>query len=310
MNAYFEGITVPVVTPCTEDGRLNEKRLCEHIQFLERAGVKGIFVGGTTGEFINFSAQERQQQLTVALQSVEKIDVLYNITSMDRQEMENHIRFAREHGVRCVSVTAPYYHKYDKAALIEYFAAVSKLTEGLALFVYNMPGMTGNPVTPELLSELIQRCPNLKGVKDSSMDFTNLQEFYISAPDGFEIITGNDAEILASLHLGCNGAIVALANVYPELCVGVYECYQDGKLSIAQQYQAELIKLRKACRSTIPIVSHKYLLELRGMSVGGAHFPMRDLTEAEKSVLRSAARSAERLLQERSVIVSSQLLSI
>ncbi len=310
MNTYFEGITVPVLTPCTEDGRLDEKRLCEHIQFLERAGVKGIFIGGTTGEFVNFSAAERQRQLAVALQSVEEIDVLYNITSMDRHEMESHIRFAREQGLRCVSVTAPYYHKYDKAALAEYFATVSNMTEGLALFVYNMPGMTGNPVTAALLSELLQRCPNLKGVKDSSMDFTNLQEFSLAAPEGFEIITGNDAEILASLQLGCKGAIVALANVYPELCAGVYEFYQSGKLSMARQYQDEIIKLRKACRSTIPIMSHKYLLELRGMPVGGAHFPMRELSEAEKSVLRDAARSAERLLQENSVIVSSQLLSI
>lgn len=310
MNTYFEGITVPVIAPCAEDGQLDERRLCEHIQFLERAGAKGIFIGGTTGEFVNFSARERQQQLEVALQSAEKIDVLYNITSMDRREMESHIRFAREHGLQCVSVTAPYYHRYDRAALAEYFTAVSKMTEGLALFVYNMPGMTGNPVSVELLSDLLQRCPNLKGVKDSSMDFTNLQEFRIAMPDDFEVITGNDAEILASLRLGCKGAIVALANVYPELCVGIYECYQSGKLFLAQQYQAELIKLRKACRSTIPVMSHKYLLELRGMPVGGAHFPMRELNEAERSILRSAARSAERLLQENSVIVSSQLLSI
>ena len=48
MNTYFEGITVPVLTPCTEDGRLDEKRLCEHIQFLERAGVK-VLLGTEAG---------------------------------------------------------------------------------------------------------------------------------------------------------------------------------------------------------------------------------------------------------------------
>lgn len=310
MNTYFEGITVPVITPCTKDGRLDENRFSRHIQFLERAGVRGIFVGGTTGEFVNFSARERQQQLAVALQSVEKVDVLYNITSMNKAEMEDHIRFARDLGVRCVSVTAPYYHKYDRAALAEYFSAVSRMSDGLVLFAYNMPGMTGNPVTLELLSELIRTCPNLKGIKDSSMDFTNLQEFYAAAPEDFEVITGNDAEILVSLQLGCKGAIVSLANVFPELCVGVYECCREGNLPMAWQYQAALIRLRKACRSTIPIVSHKYLLELRGMSVGGAHFPMRELREEEKSILRSAAQSVEHLLQEGSVIVSSQLLSI
>lgn len=75
------------------------------------------------------------------------------------------------------------------------------------------------------------------------MNFTNLQEFYFAAPEGFEVITGNDAEVLASLQLGCRGAIVALANVYPELCVGIHNCYQSGDLETAQLYQKALIRL-------------------------------------------------------------------
>lgn len=303
METYFKGITVPVLTPCTGDGRLDEGRFCEHIAFLEQAGIAGIFIGGTTGEFVNFSAEERMRQLELAQNSASHLDVLYNITSMNRREMEQHIAFAAERGVSCVSVTAPIYHKYDRAALMEYFAEVSEMSRGLTLFIYNMPDMTGNPIAASMLPELIRQCGNLKGVKDSSMNFTNLQEFRAAVPEWFEIVTGNDAEILASLQLGCKGAIVALANVYPELCVGICECFRSGDLDMARAYQKELVKLRQACRATVPVMSHKYLLELRGMPMGSAHFPMRELSGSEKELLREAAESADRLLCAKTVIL-------
>ena len=305
MKTYFTGITVPILTPCAHDGRLDEKRFCEHIGFLERADVSGIFIGGTTGEFVNFSAEERMHQLTLACRSTNRLNVLYNITSMNRDEMQRHIDFVGEMGISCVSVTAPIYHKYDNSALVEYFAQVSEMTKGLTLFIYNMPNTTGNPIVTGLLPQLIKDCPNLKGIKDSSMNFTNLQEFYFAAPEGFEVITGNDAEVLASLQLGCRGAIVALANVYPELCVGIHNCYQSGDLETAQLYQKALIRLRQACRATIPVMSHKYLLELRNAPMGEAHFPMRNLKESEKELLRGAFPAAQYMLQHSSVIGGS-----
>lgn len=297
MATYFDGITVPTLVPCGSDGRMDEDAFCRHIRFLESAGISGLFVGGTTGEFINYASAERQRQLALAVQCAGKMRVLYNITSMNEREMARHIRFAAEHGVGCVSVTAPYYHKYDRAALMAFFSRVSCMTEGMALFIYNMPDMTGNPVQPDMLEELTEKCPNLRGIKDSSMSFTNLQELFFRAPEGFEVITGNDAEILASLQLGCKGVIVALANVYPEFCLGVYESFRAGDLNKARRYQRELIRLRCVCRSVMPIMSHKYLLQLRGQPMGPAHFPLRELTAEEKARLQAAAEHAAPLLE-------------
>ena len=296
MESAFEGITVPVLMPCGSDGMLDKELYREHIRFMERSGISGLFVGGTAGEFINYSNRERMEQLALAVETVERMEVLYNITAMNVEQMLEHIRCARSLGVRRVSVTAPYYHKYDRTALLEYFSRVSRMTEGLSLYIYNMPDMTGNAVGPEILVEITRRCGNLRGVKDSSMNFTNLQELVLRLPEDFEVMTGNDAEILPSLDLGCKGVIVALANVYPELCTGVYEHWQRGDAAGARQYQNALILLRSACRSTLPIMSHKYLLSLRGRRMGQARFPMRELTAAEKLRLQKAAEVAEQVL--------------
>lgn len=298
MKTYFNGINVPVLIPCKSDGKIDEETFCRHIDFLRGSNVDGIFIGGTTGEFINCSEGERQRQLELAVQNAKNLNVLYNVTAMNTDEMSRHIRHAEKKGVQCISVTAPYYHKYDKAALLDYFEIVSKLSEGKTMFVYNMPGMAGNAITPDMIPEMIRRCPNLKGVKDSSMNFTNLQELKIEAPEGFEVITGNDAEILPALQLGCKGAIVALANVVPEICVGVCKAYEAGETDKARRYQDVLISLRKACRATIPIMSHKYLLGLRGMAMGEARFPMRKLNEKEQKILDEAFISAREILEK------------
>lgn len=296
VKTYFNGIVAPILIPCAADGGMNEELLIRHLGFLSSAGVSGIFVGGTTGEFINFSAQERRRQLRLTCQHSSGMDVLYNITAMNCLELEEHIAFARSLGVECVSATAPYYHKYDGETMLEYFSLISRLTQDMALFVYNMPNMTGNAITPALLRRLRRACPNLKGIKDSSMNFSNLQELYLDAPEGFEVISGNDAEILPSLELGCKGSIVALANCFPELCVGTYQYLQSGQPAAARTCQNQLIRLRAACRGTLPVMSHKYLLELRGMPMGAAHFPMRELSGAEKAVLEEEYQSAAALL--------------
>ena len=71
MKTYLNGINVPVLVPCKADGKIDEEKFCRHIKFLEASGVSGFFVGGTTGEFINFSESERQRQLELAVQNAD-----------------------------------------------------------------------------------------------------------------------------------------------------------------------------------------------------------------------------------------------
>lgn len=297
METILKGIVAPLLVPCGKDGQTDEKLFEKHIRFLEKSGVHGVFVGGTTGEFVNYTLEERNRQLEIALDATDRMSVLYNITSTNQREMEKYIQFAQAHGVTAVSVTAPYFHKYDRASLVDFFALVSEMTDGLDLFIYNMPGMTGNALTSDMVEELCDKCSNLKGIKDSSMNFTNLEEMLAVTPEDFELVTGNDAEILASFKFGCKGAIVATANVYPEICVQIYSDFLRGEYAKAWEYQKEIVNIRKVCRSVMPIMSHKYLLELRGMEMGCAHFPFRELSENEKEKLKMAARTAQECLK-------------
>lgn len=291
--SILTGISAPLLTPFHSDGSVNYEEYARLTRFVTEKGIHGVFVCGTTGEFVNLTLEERKNLLTAAAKgAVPGTSILFNTTAMNLRDMKELFDWARDNGATAVSVTPPYYHKYKRAALVAYFQKASELAGDLPLYLYNMPGMTGNPITAPVLAEVCHTCPNVAGVKDSSMDFVVLQEYQcLDLPQGFELVTGNDAQVLPALQAGCGGALIALAAVYPALARSVWDFFQAGKLDEAQAVQKKLILLRSLVREITPITSHKKLLEAQGFQMGPARFPMRDLSQQETEDLLTRAQA-------------------
>ena len=190
----MKGITAPLLTPFQRDGQVDYAGYTRLASYVTRSGAHGVFVGGTTGEFVNLTLRERMGLLEAAQRGLEKeARVMCNITAMNLEDLRLLANHARESGVDAVSVTAPYYHRYDARALRDYFCQIAELAEGLPLYLYNIPGMTGNPIPPAVLGEVLQRCPNVVGLKDSSMDLMTLLEYQCAAEGcGLVLLTGNE----------------------------------------------------------------------------------------------------------------------
>ena len=281
----LRGISAPQLTPFHTDGSVNYEEYTRLTQFITDAGVPGVFVCGTSGEFINLTLEERKKLLTAALRGAKSDTcILFNTTAMDKADMADLFDWARSEGAHAASVTAPYYHPYDELALVAYFEQAARLAGSLPLYLYNIPGMTHNPITPRVLQKVCSACPNVVGLKDSSMDFITFQEFQcLDLPEGFELITGNDAQVLPVLQSGGHGGIVAMAGVYPKLCQQLWDTYQGGELEQARRIQKILLQLRGLVRSVMPIMSHKKMLELQGFHMGPPRFPFRALTPQEEN---------------------------
>ena len=274
----LRGISAPQLTPFREDGSINYGEYTRLTQFITDAGVHGVFVCGTTGEFVNLTLE-----CGVVHQSGYFGGVYHELFD-----------WARHEGAHAASVTAPYYHSYDAETLTAYFRKAAELAEGMPLYLYNMPGMTHNPITPKVVQEVCDTCPNVAGLKDSSMDFLTFQEFQcLELPEGFELITGNDAQVLPVLQSGGDGAIIAMASVFPKQCQQLWDCYYAGELEQARRIQRMLLKLRGLVRSVMPVMAHKKMLELQGFHMGPARFPFRDLSGEES---RTIEEGLEKLL--------------
>lgn len=288
----FSGISAPQLTPFYDDGEVNYTEYTRLTRFLAEGGVKGIFVCGTTGEFANLTIEERKRLLTAAKEGAgTECRILYNITALNLKDIEELIAWAKQEEADAVSITAPYYHGYDHIALTDYFIKVSKMAAPLPVYLYHIPSMVHNTISPEILEAVCGTCGNVRGIKDSSMDFMTFLKFQMAAPDkDFEILTGNDAQVLTALQAGGGGAVIALAGVFPKLCTTIYDCFQDGDLRGARMAQETILKLRDLVRGTIPVTAHKEMLRMQGFAMGKARFPFRELTETEQNKIRETVQ--------------------
>lgn len=288
----FSGISAPQLTPFYDDGEVNYTEYTRLTRFLAEGGVKGIFVCGTTGEFANLTIEERKRLLTAAKEGAgTECRILYNITALNLKDIEDLIAWAKQEGVDAVSITAPYYHGYDQIALTDYFIKVSEMAAPLPVYLYNIPSMVHNTISSEILEAVCGTCGNVRGIKDSSMDFMTFLKFQMAAPDkDFEILTGNDAQVLTALQAGGGGAVIALAGVFPKLCTTIYDCFQGGDLEGARMAQETILKLRDLVRGTIPVTAHKEMLRMQGFAMGKARFPFRELTETEQNKIRETVQ--------------------
>lgn len=284
----LQGITAPVLTPFCENGEVNTGEYARLIKYITGCGIRGIFVGGTSGEFVNLRTEERERLLAAAKDAAEEdVTVLFNVTAMNEHELYHMIEWAKKKGADAVSVTAPYYHRYDEKALCRYFGKVAEAAEGMPVYLYNMSGMTNNPITPMVLKTVAEQHRNICGVKDSSMDFMTLLNYQVAMEKmDFELITGNDAQVLPALMAGAAGGIIAVASVFPELSFSIWSNFKDGNIEEAKASQKTVLQIRELFRSVMPTIAHKEALKLKGFDMGPSRFPFRDLTEEEMRKLK------------------------
>lgn len=285
----MHGISAPQLTPMKPDGSVNYDRYAELSNRLAKGGIQGIFVCGTTGEFVNLTSQERLGLLRAARQGAgDGVRLMYNITALNLNDIRMYIEHAKSEGADCLSVTPPYYHNYDAKALTSYFCTIANMAEGMPVYLYNIPGMAKNPIAPAVLRQVCDTCENVAGLKDSSMDYQTFLEFRLAVQDkpGFELITGNDAQVLATLLYGGAGGVIAMSSVFPELCESIYTSWREGRMDDARQAQDTVLQLRSLVRRVMPIMAHKEILRLLGFDIGPARFPLRELNDTERLEIR------------------------
>lgn len=289
-KTLFSGITAPQLTPFYDDGEVNYEEYTRLTRYLVAGGMDGIFVCGTTGEFVNLTMTERKNLLIAARKGAgDECKILYNVTAMNLKDIGELICWAKEHGADAVSITSPYYHSYDGNALNDYFVKVAEMAAPLPVYLYNIPVMTHNAITPEILTAVCNTCSNVKGIKDSSMDHMTFLKFQLAVPDpDFEILTGNDAQVLTALLAGGSGAVIAMAGIFPKLCKDIYDSFRCGDTSQAKKSQDMVLKLRELVRQIMPVAAHKEMLRLQGFNMGKSRFPLRELTSQEKQQIQTA----------------------
>ena len=290
MNIH--GIIPPVVTPMRADEELDLPRLRELIDRQIAAGVHGISVLGTTGEFYALDEREKQQVVAAAVAHVNKrLPVFAGTGAETTREVVRLTRMAEKEGADGVSVITPYFIMPSQAEIADHYRRVAEST-ALPVVLYSNPSTCGGlRIEPDTVAKLAE-VPNIRAIKDSSGDLQNTIEMVRVAPPDFAVLQGRDTLIYSALEFGAKGAVPATANICPQLHVEIYESFRRGDREAARAAQLRLAPIRMALAlGTAPGVV-KATMALAGWPAGPNRSPVAPLSEEKKQKMRAILEKA------------------
>jgi 4-hydroxy-tetrahydrodipicolinate synthase len=243
----FGGIMPPLVTPLTEEGRLDEVGLRRLVEYVLAGGVHGVVVLGSSGETALLTPDVRRRALEVVLEAVQgRVPVVAGTGEPGTAMAAEWTREARQAGADAAIVVPPYYFVHDQEAVKRHFRAVREAGQ-LPVLAYHIPGLTKVPVQVETLLTLAAES-TVCGVKDSGGDFSYFQRVVDGTrhlPD-FVALQGYDQLIFASLAYGGDGAISVRAQITPAVVVALYESAVAGDWARARALQDMMRQLGPA----------------------------------------------------------------
>lgn len=285
----LHGVIPAVLTPFTASGNeVDVPALEAYVDWLTDHRVHGLFVCGTNGEGPALSPRQREAVVAASVRRARgKVPVLVQTGAISTEEAVEYTKSAREHGADGVAVVAPWYFPHDDEALTAHFATVARAAGDLPVYLYNIPGNAKNDLKPKLVKTLMERCPNVVGIKDSSKDLDRTMSYIQTLGPKATVIVGTDSHLLPALLMGGAGVVSAVGNCFPSVMVSTYEAWQRGDLAAAQQGQFLAIKAREALKSGPYIHPYKLALQWQGLPFGGMRPPLRESTPEEAAGVRA-----------------------
>src|SRR5262245_19180642 len=240
----IRGIIPPVATPMQANEDLDLPRLKWFIDHLIANGVHGIFVLGTNSEFYAMDEREKQEVIATAVAHVRgRVPVFAGTGAESTREAVRLTRMAEKEGVQGVSVITPYFVSPTQAEICDHYRRIAESTS-LPVILYNNPATCGGvKIDVDSVARLAE-IPNILGIKDSSGDLQNTNEYVRVVPERFSVLQGRDTLIFQAMLFGARGAVPATANVAPRLLVDIYEACVRGDPAAAKSAQARLNPIR------------------------------------------------------------------
>ncbi len=288
----LRGIIPPVATPMQANEDLDLPRLQWFLDHLIGEGVHGVFVLGTNSEFYALDEREKQEVIATAVAHVRgRVPVLAGTGAESTREAVRLTKMAEREGANGVSVITPYFVNPSQQEIADHYRRIAESTS-LPVILYNNPATCGGvKIDVDTVARLAE-IPNILGIKDSSGDLTNTNEYLRVVPDRFSVLQGRDTLIYQSMLFGARGAVPATANVAPRLVVEIYEAAQRGDHAAARAAQVKLNPVRLSLTLGTAPGGVKAALALLGRSIGPSRAPVGPLSPEKQQKMRASLESA------------------
>lgn len=240
----FRGVGVALVTPFKTDGALDLSALERLVDFQIEGGTDFLVPCGTTGENPALSTDEHLRVIeTVVNRAAGRVKVLAGAGSNSTDKAVEFAKASRDLGAAGILSITPYYNKPNPDGLLRHFSAQASAVEGMPVILYNVPGRTGVNMTAETTLRIAAEVPGVIGVKEASANMEQILSILRDRPDGFLVLSGDDAWALPLISAGADGVISVVANEVPTQFADLVHRALEGDFKGAREIQQRLLPL-------------------------------------------------------------------
>ncbi len=286
----FNGTLVALVTPF-KDGKVNEKKLIELVEWQISEGISGLVPLGSTGESSTLSHEEHARVIEVVVKAARKrVSVLAGAGSNSTKEAISLTMEAKELGADGVLSVNPYYNRPTQEGLKAHFTAIAKAVN-IPIVLYNIPFRTGVTLTADTIADLAATNKNIIGVKESTGSMDQTSEILQKTGSQFFVLSGDDSLTLPLMALGAQGVISVLANLAPKSIIDLVKSALAGNYAVAQEMHLKLFPLIKAMFiESNPGPIKAAMKEIGLLDDDSLRLPLVSVTPETRKVLQSVIR--------------------
>ena len=256
---------MPALMTAFDGEDIDRARIAELVKKLAGDGVHGLYVGGSSGEMVLCSIEERKALLETVIENKGDLTVIAHVGCLSTKDTVELSRHAKTCGADAVSSVTPLYFKYSFDEVKNYYKRIAEASE-LPVIIYNIPGLTGTAYGYDQLCELLE-IEGVVGMKFTSSDFFLLNRLVNTYPEKV-FYNGSDEMLLSGLAAGARGGIGTTYNFMPDLMVKIYSLEKEGKIDEARAVQSVANKAIATVLKYGAIPACKHLITHYGVPYG------------------------------------------
>lgn len=285
----FQGI-IPAFYACYDkNGEIDAAAVRALTEYFIGKGVKGLYVGGSSGECIYQSVAERKLALeNVMAVAKGKLTIIAHVACNNTADSRELAAHAESLGVDAIAAIPPIYFHLPEYAIAQYWNDISDAAPNTDFIIYNIPQLAGVALTMPLLKTMLKN-PRVIGVKNSSMPVQDIQMFH---DEGAIVFNGPDEQLLSGLAAGAIGGIGGTYGAMPELYMKIRELYLAGNMELGREVQNECCRIiYKMCsaKGNMYAVIKAILRRQGGPDCGGVRLPLAPMADSDEAIADECA---------------------
>ena len=241
---WMRGCATALVTPFKSDGAIDEERMRALVERQINGGVRLLVPCGTTGESATMTEDEDARVIALTIEVARgRAKVIAGAGSNSTASAIEYSKRAQDLGADAVLQVAPWYNKPTQEGLYAHFHAIAEAVPDLPIMLYNVPGRTSSNIAAPTTLRLARDCENIVAVKEASGNLSQIMEILRERPDGFAVLSGDDAVTLPLVALGAEGIVSVASNEIPDLMSQMTNLALSGKWGEARELHYRLLPL-------------------------------------------------------------------